>query len=427
MSFFGSIFGGNADSHLNRAEEHIAAGQWGDARLALGRALKIIRKKDASLREEVERKYADVTARLAGNHEAEGDRLQESGLMEEAAERYRLALSLYEGEEDRSRVEEKLSREAVPDGPPLPVNRLFVDEHYCPSGQCSSAHQAAVYDGDPMDYFEILVNTLEPDRAEAYRALGEKFALAYAYTNLEDFPKAITNYEEALKEHPENPILYKEMGRALLFQEETERAVKALRRAWESDSEDLELGYVFASALHEKGEGDQALPVLSRLLENYPDEVGAYLMMGDVYLKAGDMSRSEERYRAALKVHPEFPDVHSRLGAWAVAAGDRAQAIEHYSEAVEYGNNVQDMQKLADLHLEEGHDPEIALGLLNNALYLDPANRWVYLFRIGEIYLHKGWKEEGREVLMQVREMIPEDREEARSRLDGLLNGGDHV
>ncbi|NOY52206.1 MAG: tetratricopeptide repeat protein [Deltaproteobacteria bacterium] len=424
MSFLRSIFGGSPEKDLNRAEEHIAAGQWGDARLLLGRLLKKIGKKDAPLLEEVERKLAEVTAHLARSHEAEGDRLYDSGMADEAVERYHLALSLFEEESDRERVEEKLSREAPNSAPPLSVERLFVDENYCPGGQCSSDHEAAVFEGDPKDYFEILVHTLDPDRAEAYRALGEDFALAYAYTNLEDFSKAISCYEKALQAHPDHPILHKEMGRALLFLGESERAVASLRRAWESDPKDLELGYVFASALHEREQGEEALSVLDRLLEAHPDEIGAFLMMGDIHLKAGDMERSLERYRAVLEVDPEFPEIHSRLGEWAVAAGDRKQAIEHFSEAVEYGNNARDMQRLADLHLAEGHDPEIALGLLNNALYLDPENRWTYLLRIGEVYLKKGWKQEGMEILEQVQEKIPEDQEEARLRLEALLTGG---
>jgi tetratricopeptide (TPR) repeat protein len=423
MSFLGSLFGRNSEAHLKRADSYIASGHWGEARIELMKALKMAEDSDDPRKAEVEQKFAKVTLQLARSHEEEGDHLSASELPDEASGRYQLALSLFEGEEDRERVKGKLSRERPPSSPP-PMERLFVDEHYCPSGECAPSQGEASFDGDPLDYFDVLVNTLEPDLAESYRSLGENFALAYVYTNLEDFPKAMEHYDRAMKEHPSDAILYKEMGRALLFQGETERSIEAFGQAWLGEAGDIELGYLFSSALMEQGELDRALQILSGVIEHSPDEIEAYLMMGDLYKKKEDMAKAKDTYLRALQIDPEFPATHSRLGSWAVDAGDVPLAIEHYGDAVEYGERVHDLVALADLYLQDDRDPDAALGLLNKALYLDPENRWIYLLRISEIYLKKGWNEEGQEILMRLRESVPSDQGDILQRVENLLGQG---
>lgn len=418
MSVLGSLFGRDSDFYRKRAESYIASGHWGEARLELARALKGLKDPGDPRKEEIEKMQKHVTCRLAQSHEEEGDHLLDSGLEDPARDRFHLALTLFADEEDRQRVEGKLSRDAA--GPPSEMQRFFLDEYY-PTGQGSSSGTPAPLEGDPLEYFEVLVNTLDPDRAEAYRSLGEAFALGYVYTNHGDYERAVGHYEEALQAHPGHSLVHKEFGRALLFHGASERAVEELTAAREGLSDDLGLTHLLASAYTEKGETDVVLQVLKEAQSKYPKEIETYLMVGDVYVKTGEMDKAKEAYEEALKIDPEFPEAHSRLGSWATTQGDETLAVEHFSEAVENGNSVQDMVALAELYLREDQDPEGALGLLNKALYYDPEKRWFYLVRIGEIYLKKGWDEKAREALSQAREMIPEDQREVLAKVNAFL------
>jgi tetratricopeptide (TPR) repeat protein len=299
-------------------------------------------------------------------------------------------------------------------------SRLFIDEHY-QAGPPSPSHEAPPFDGDPMEVFEVLVNTLDPEQAEEYRSLGKDFALGYAYTNHGDFKRAIEYFEMALQDHPDERIVHMELGRALLFFGEYHRAVNELTRARQGLPDDPGVCHLLASALSEDGETGAALEVLQESLAKDLEDIETHLIMGDLFMKTGEMSEAGKAYQKALEMDPEFSESHSRMGAWALMRGDRALAIEHYSEAVEHGSHIQDMVALADLYLENDRDLEGALGLLNQALYYNPQKRWYYMVRIGEIYLKKGWEDKAREVLEEVRELIPQDQKEIVDKVDDFL------
>jgi tetratricopeptide (TPR) repeat protein len=326
---------------------------------------------------------------------------------------------LFEMEEDKQRVEQKMSGQTAT--PQLAAqSRYFLDEHY-EDRKSPSSQDEAPFEGDPLEVFEVLANTLDPDLAEEYRSLGEDFALGYAYTNHGGFKTAIKYFEKALQSHPAQRMVHRELGRALVFQGEAKHAVKELKSAIEELPEDMELHHLLASATSESGEVDTALEILKEVQTKNPEEIETYLIMGDILLKAGDITRSGEAYQKALKMDPEFSETYSRLGAWAMARGEDTLAIEHYSEAVEHGDHLQDIVTLANLYLKEERDLEGALGLLNRALYYDPQRRWHYLVQIGEVYLKKGWDDKAREVLEGVREMIPEDRKDVLEKIDAFL------
>ena len=156
-SLFKSFFGRDPEVHLKKAESYVAAGQWGDARLALGKALNCFNNSGDPRREAVEKRYQEVSFRLASGHEEEGDQLAQSGLLDRAAERYQLALGLFEADEDRRRLEEKLDRRPA-EKFAEPV-RLFGESH-CASGRCAVPQKEGSFEGDPLDYFDVLMHTL---------------------------------------------------------------------------------------------------------------------------------------------------------------------------------------------------------------------------------------------------------------------------
>jgi tetratricopeptide (TPR) repeat protein len=418
LSLFRSLFVRDVESRLKKADAYIASEQWGDARLELGKTIKCLKDSDDSRREAIVRKYVEVTNHLAQFHEKEADHLADSGLTEKAVDRYNLALSLFEADADRRRIEGKLYRKS-PEAPSEPV-RIFGEAHCC-GKQCAVPEAETVFDGDPLEYFEILVHTMEPDAADAYRSLGNEFASAYAYANQGDFDKAIGLYEKAVETHKGHGILHKEFGRALLLHGDAKRAVGKLVLARRSMAEDRELGFLLASAHSEEGNTGAALEVLKGLQQEQPDDLEVYLQLGDTCLKGGEAEQAREAYAAALKIDSDFPFAHSRLGGWALAQGDKRLAITHYGKAVTHGKSVQDMVVLADLVFQENEDSGFALELLNRAFSLDEQNRWFYMVRMGEIYMKKGHRAEAREILVQARGMIPQHQKEILEKVDAFL------
>jgi len=418
MSFFKSLFGRDAETYKKRGEAYMSSGRWGEARLELDNALRQLKDPKDLRRQEIEKKIEEATCRLARSHEEEGDHLLDSGFLKEAFEHYELALSLFEKQEDLQRVEKKLAADLASSS--SSPSRFFLDEHLA-GPQPSHPQTPAHIEGNPLEYFEVLVNTLNSDIAEEYRALGEDFALAYVYANHGDFKTAIEYYEKAFMKHPEQRVLLKEMGRAFLFQGEIPSALNKLASARNHLPDDLDLSYLLASAYTEDHHLEAAMAILQEVQKKHPEEIEAFLMMGDLYVKGGETAKAGEVYHEALKVAPESYEAHSRLGALALSQGDKSLAMTHYAEAVEHGSHVQDMVILSDLYLQEAGDLDSALGLLNKALYYDSQRRWFYLVRIGEVYLKKGWNDKAREVLEQARDLVPQDQKEVLQKINAFL------
>lgn len=421
MAFFKSLFGNGAEDHEKRAREYMASGHWGEARLELGRALQKIKDPDDPRREEFKRKILDVTHRLAKAHEEEGDDLEAEGLADEAAERYQLALTLVKKEEDRKRLQMKLAHEAAPACAETEASgRLFLDTACCGASAKCAVPAPEALEGDPMEYFEVLMHTLEADRAEEFRSLGENFALAYAYANHGEFPKAIKYFEKAVQDHPDQRMVHKEFGRTLLCHKESKRAAEELRAARNQLGEDLELAHLLASAYVESDQADAALEVLTQNQASFPGDLESRLMLGDLYMKKEQMDEANQAYEEALSIVPEFPETLARLGACALKQGDDSRAIDYYSKAVETSSNLQHTITLAELHFKH-ENLEEATELYHTALHNDLDNRWWYMVRIGEIFLKSGLQDKGLKVLKQARAMIPQDQEDVLQRVDGFL------
>lgn len=107
MSFFAKLFGGTFETNRDEGEAHFAAGHWGEARIAYGRALD--KAKDASV-DEKEKLRARIHAcklALAKIRLEDADSYTEAGRLEEAAEVLDDVLEISSAPELRAVVEER--------------------------------------------------------------------------------------------------------------------------------------------------------------------------------------------------------------------------------------------------------------------------------------------------------------------------------
>lgn len=420
-SLFKSLFGNDPERLLKKAEAHAAAGHWGDARLALGKALSCFSDAGDPRMKAVERRYQEVSLRLACAHEEEGDHLSRSGLVDRAMERYQLALGLFETDADRRRVEEKIDRK--PSGDRAAPLKLFGESH-CGGVQCHTPQPEASFEGDPLDYFEVLMHTLEPSVADAYRGLGEPFALGYAWMNQGDAERAIEYYERAALEHSGQGLLHKELGRTHLLRGDTDDAAVELTKAHELMPHDREAALLLVSALAEKKDHEAAFQILETVEADSADDdhIEVAQFRGDILFKSGDIDGAKDAYQGALGMGPDRPALYSGLARCAAALGDRPAAMAHYGEAVARGTNRDDIVALVDLMVEEGETMEAVMALLESALQRDPKNTWCYLVKMGEICIGAGRHDDAGRILVQAYDMIPGNEESIRAQVGAYLD-----
>jgi predicted Zn-dependent protease len=119
------------------------------------------------------------------------------------------------------------------------------------------------------------------ERAEALfrRALALEPSFAASYLNYADFlraeqrePEAITTLEQGLEKCRDRAPLEHALGLAWVRRGDRARGLSHLERAYRAAPEALQLGYVYAVALHDAGKLPQAVQVLKALQRRAPSD-----------------------------------------------------------------------------------------------------------------------------------------------------------
>jgi Flp pilus assembly protein TadD len=135
----------------------------------------------------------------------------------------------------------------------------------------------------------------------------------------------------------------------------------------------LDLRAYFVKALVADGEYDKALREAKAILREDEKNVGAMVALSAIYYSQRKFELAAHAMRLALKIDPENPDVHHRLGHALLAQGEKKAAKESFQKAVELKRDFPEaLNSLAMLLLEEG-DTGRALNYLEDAVRLSPS------------------------------------------------------
>jgi tetratricopeptide (TPR) repeat protein len=134
------------------------------------------------------------------------------------------------------------------------------------------------YAGSVRGYFCESQNQIE-EALKEYRAAGDHFFAARLLAQNVRLPEAETEYQMALQADPQN-----------------HRAMA-----------DLAMLYV------QKGEYEKALPLLNRLLQQYPTDAEGWADLGKVQHKMGQIQEAVRSFGKALELDPSLNNVHYQL------------------------------------------------------------------------------------------------------------------
>ena len=94
-----------------------------------------------------------------------------------------------------------------------------------------------------------------------------------------------------------------------------------------------------ARELYAAGRDDEALPELRRALTIEPMSAEAYLILGYIHQRRGDLDAAVSALRTAIFWNPRLIEAHIALGRIFLDRGDRAQAMTYAKNALQIDPN----------------------------------------------------------------------------------------
>jgi len=179
---------------------------------------------------------------------------------------------------------------------------------------------------------------LDADLAEAHASRGLAVALNKRYD------EAAQEFETAIRLNPRLFEAYYFYGRSLQGQGKTAEAAEMFRKAWEVNPDDYQSPRLLAMALTTLGRHEEARAVdlrglygVEKHIQMHPDDSRALLFGASQQIQAGNLEKSREWTRRALKIAPDDPVTYYNAACNYSLMGDVETAIDCLEKAITSG------------------------------------------------------------------------------------------
>jgi Tfp pilus assembly protein PilF len=154
-----------------------------------------------------------------------------------------------------------------------------------------------------------------------------------------DYAGARGEYEKALAEVPDNPIILRAIARTWYGEKNLDRAIETLKKAVEKDPNDNDTILLLASLQLEKGNVEEGKVLLDRVPPESVKDPGVYLNAGIVFLNKKNPTGAWEQFDKAVKLKPEDPDGYFYRGLAALQLKKNAEAKTDFQKYLQLDPN----------------------------------------------------------------------------------------
>jgi Flp pilus assembly protein TadD len=177
--------------------------------------------------------------------------------------------------------------------------------------------------------FEAAIPALQKFIAEKPDLAFAHFQLAYVYTALKRSDDARAEYERAIVLDPKMPEAYLNLGILLLDRQEYAAAVSPLSKAVDLLPAQSRPRSLLAVAQDRSGDKEAAARSFEGVLHLDPNDLTANHYLGDLDLRRRKPAEAEARFRHALQIQPDAPELLQGL-AQSLEAQNKAEAADAY-------------------------------------------------------------------------------------------------
>jgi tetratricopeptide (TPR) repeat protein len=182
---------------------------------------------------------------------------------------------------------------------------------------------------------DIAKASLAQARALAPRVSDATAALAHLDANGGNYDEALQLAGSALKANPDLVSAYVTEARALISKGDLPQAEAKLEEALKRDGANLPAVATLLGLYLRQGKVQAAVPRISKLVEEYPQNPGLHVLLGVAYLNLKDLDKAEANVKQALANDPKAKDAYALLANIDLARGAVEQAKTHFRAAIE--------------------------------------------------------------------------------------------
>jgi len=199
--------------------------------------------------------------------------------------------------------------------------------------------------------------------------------LGFAYQEIGQYDKAISTFEDARKQSPDDPAVASYLVEANLAAKKYNAAVDVAKAALAQNPGDLRLSRLQARALRLTGKPDQGIALLEEALKKHGDEPLAYISLAQVYSYADRHTQAVKVLQDAQAKFPADDSIAFELGTVFDKAKKFADAESAFRSVLARDpENATALNYLGYMLAERGERLDESVEYLKRALALEPDN-----------------------------------------------------
>jgi len=229
---------------------------------------------------------------------------------------------------------------------------------------------------DKNNYEEIIgcfnqIVRLEPSNSNLFYELG------HLYLRKEDKFSAVNSFKRAIEIEPHNAFYHNSLAYALVQLQDYDGAISEYQKAIRLNP-DNEWTSIVSQALgaiyHQvKDNMDAAIVAYQTAIVLDPNNIDAFLALGEVYQDRDDFDNAIDCYCHAIKLDPDIPKLYCNMGLVLWEKGCIEEAIIAYHKAVSLNPKYEiAFNNLGVVYLDGTNSPEEAIIMFTNAIKHNP-------------------------------------------------------
>lgn len=194
-----------------------------------------------------------------------------------------------------------------------------------------------------------------------------------------DTALAISEWEELVKEEPDDARIQNNMGAALVRAGRRDEAIPHFERGLEINPQYHDIQQNLILALLSLGRVPEAIQQLEKALTAFPDSADLHNFLGRALLRNGQLKEAATHFERAIEINPDLADAHLNLGSVMLSTGRPVDAAAQFSRAIDSDPRLVAAHTYLGVALYYGQGKvQEALAQWRKAIELDPNSAFAF-------------------------------------------------